>query len=154
MKLSNKKEYDISAALASIDSSIIAKVIFDVNEIGTIVYDDIANPGNAKPTEVEIDAAGKAIHFNATKELYQVETQKTLDAKAKEIGYDSIFTAVTYADEPSVPAFQSDGQALRAWRSAVWAYAYQVLADVEAETIALPSLEDFIADAPAYVPPA
>ena len=60
-------------------------------------------------------------------------------------------TAVTYADEPSVPQFQADGQALRAYRSAIWAYAYQVQTDVDGGA-ATPGLEDFINNAPAYVP--
>ena len=88
------------------------------------------------------------------KSQYQQKIQSLLDAKAQEYGYDSIFTAVTYAEEPSVPAFQAEAQALRAWRSAVRAYAYQVLAEVEAGDIGLPSLEDFIAGMPAYVSPA
>ena len=38
-------------------------------------------------------------------------------AKARELGYTNIFTAVTYADEAAVPQFQREGQALREWRS-------------------------------------
>ena len=58
---------------------------------------------------------------------YEVAVQKYMDSVAKAAGYDNIFTAATYADEPAVPKFQADGQALRAWRSTVWAYCYSML---------------------------
>lgn len=57
--------------------------------------------------------------------------QSHLDAAAQSLGYDDIKTAVTYADEPSVPRFQAEGQALRAWRSLVWAKCYQLLDEVQ-----------------------
>lgn len=60
------------------------------------------------------------------------QIQTMLDDKAREMGYDDIRTAVTYADEPAVPKFQSEGKALRAWRSRVWARGYEILGAVEA----------------------
>ena len=59
--------------------------------------------------------------------------QNVLDVEAQKLGYDNINTSVSYADEPSVPSFQSDGQSFRAWRSNVWAYAYSTLATFEAD---------------------
>lgn len=56
--------------------------------------------------------------------------QLHLDTTAQSFGYDDIKTAVTYADEPSVPKFQAEGQALRAWRSLVWAKCYELLDEV------------------------
>jgi hypothetical protein len=50
--------------------------------------------------------------------------QSRLDAQAQEWGYDNIFTAVTYAEEPAIPQFQAEGRVLRAWRSATWATCY------------------------------
>ncbi len=73
MKLSNKKEYGVSEALNSIDASIIAKVAYDENGVGEIIYDDVANPNNARPTEAEIDAAGVIVKTG----------KDELDAKAK-----------------------------------------------------------------------
>lgn len=66
--------------------------------------------------------------------------QLLLDAQAQAWGYDNIFTACTYADEPAVPQFQAEGQALRAWRSATWAacYANQNAASFEALLALLP----------------
>ena len=58
--------------------------------------------------------------------------QAIMDTKARAFGYDNLTTAVTYADEPTVPKFQEEGQAFRAWRSLVWDTAYSILADVQA----------------------
>lgn len=76
--------------------------------------------------------------------------QSHLDAQAQQYGYDSIFSAVTYADEPAVPQFQQEGQALRAWRSLVWARCYELLGEVQAQTRPVPSGEELIALLPAF----
>lgn len=76
--------------------------------------------------------------------------QQHLDDAAKQLGYDSIFTAVTYADEPAVPKFQQEGQALRTWRSQVWAACYAILAAVKAGTRTAPSADDVIAELPVF----
>lgn len=65
--------------------------------------------------------------------------QGIMDTKAQGYGYDSVTTAVTYADEPTVPKFQSEGQAFRAWRSDVWATCYTYLAQIQAGTKAFPT---------------
>ncbi|HEX7687337.1 MAG TPA: hypothetical protein VF453_06510 [Burkholderiaceae bacterium] len=75
--------------------------------------------------------------------------QAHLDAVAKSNGYDSMATAVTYADEPAVPTYQADGKALRAWRSEVWSAA---LALINAQG-ALPTAAAILAALPAYVAP-
>ena len=77
--------------------------------------------------------------------------QQELDNAAKVEGYDSIHTAVTYADESAVAQFQADGQSFRAWRSNVWAYAYATLADYQAGNIPEPTIEEIIAGIPARV---
>lgn len=79
--------------------------------------------------------------------------QAHLDTRAQAAGYDSIFTAVTYADEAAVPRFQAEGEALRAWRSLVWAKCYEVLADVESGKRGIPLAEDLIAELPAIPMP-
>lgn len=60
--------------------------------------------------------------------------QRHLDEQARTLGYDNIFTAITYAGEPSVPKFQQEGLALRKWRSEVWAAGYELLAAGEVLT--------------------
>lgn len=77
-----------------------------------------------------------------------------MNAAAQARGYDDIKAAVTYAEEPAVPIFQAEGRALRAWRSLVWAHCYQVLADVQAGTRAIPTAAQLIAELPALdLPP-
>jgi hypothetical protein len=79
--------------------------------------------------------------------------QDYMDAMARMLGYDDIKTAVTYADEPAVPKFQAEGQALRAWRSLVWAACYEHLALVAAGEAEIPTLEEAIAMLPMFTPP-
>lgn len=57
-------------------------------------------------------------------EAVRVRLQAVMDAAAQALGYDDIKVAITYADEPAVPKFQAEGQALRAWRSLVWDACY------------------------------
>lgn len=79
--------------------------------------------------------------------------QLHMDAQAQAIGYDNIFTAVTYADEPEVAKFQAEGLAFRAWRSRVWARCYELLDQVKAGTRPVPTAEQLIAELPALVLP-
>lgn len=79
--------------------------------------------------------------------------QLVLDDEARKYGYDDIKAAVTYADEPSVAKFQAEGRAFRAWRSLVWAYAYEVLADVQSGAREQPTADELIAELPALVLP-
>lgn len=74
--------------------------------------------------------------------------QDHLDATARAAGYDSITSAISYADEPAVLKFQQEGQAFRAWRSLFWAAANQIKAQVEAGTRSIPSMEAVIAELP------
>ena len=69
--------------------------------------------------------------------------QDHMDAVAVGYGYDSINSAVTYADEPAVPKFQAEGRAFRVWRSLVWATCYQLL-DSHTNDAAIPSDKDII----------
>lgn len=74
--------------------------------------------------------------------------QKHINTVCKSYGYDSIISAVTYADEPSVPKFQQEGQAFRAWRSKVWDKCYQLLSDWEAGAIEEQTPQQVIAQLP------
>jgi hypothetical protein len=76
--------------------------------------------------------------------------QAHLDAQAQALGYDSIFTAVTYADEPAVPKFQVEGQSLRAWRSLVWARCYALLEAFGAGQLQEPTLAGLVAELPDF----
>lgn len=80
---------------------------------------------------------------------YTQAVQAHLDRVAQSWGYDNVYTAATYAEEPAVKAFQDEGKALRAWRSRVWAAARQTLADVQAGKTPLPTVAELIASLPA-----
>lgn len=79
---------------------------------------------------------------------YTNAIQRHMDVVAQAWGYDNIYTAVTYADEPAVLEFSREGKALRAWRSRVWAAARQTLADVQGGNTPLPTVADLIASLP------
>lgn len=83
---------------------------------------------------------------------YGAAIQMHLDAFAQAMGYDSIHTAVTYADEPAVPQFQADGRALRAWRSRVWSAGYALLAASGAGLRPAPTIDQLLAELPAFQP--
>lgn len=63
-------------------------------------------------------------HLNFNKGQLLRELDELLGTTAQQYGYDSIKTVVTYADEPAVPQFQTEGKAFRKWRSECYAFAY------------------------------
>jgi hypothetical protein len=83
---------------------------------------------------------------------YRSAVGRHIDEKAQSFGFDSIITAVTYADEAVVPVNQSYGQALRAWRSQCWEKCREVLATWQSGGEE-PTVEDVIASLPAFVAP-
>lgn len=105
---------------------------------------DFQHLGNGLGAYVALDAAQLAARQVAAQAEAVRVVQARLDTQAQSWGYDNIFTACTYADEPAVAQFQAEGQALRAWRSSTWAVCY---ANVDA-----PSLDALLALLPA--PPA
>lgn len=88
------------------------------------------------PTETEI------------KNSLVIAVQLHMNETVKMRGYDNIMSCVTYADEPAVPQFQTEGQKARAWRSLVWAKCYQVMADVKDGKRAIPTTEELISELP------
>jgi hypothetical protein len=92
-----------------------------------------------------------ALTADQTIEAMRNAIQAHMDTAAKGYGYDDVKVAVTYAEEPSVPKFQAEGLAFRAWRSLVWAYAYDVLDKVQAGERTQPTADELIAELPALV---
>jgi hypothetical protein len=82
------------------------------------------------------------------KRLLITSSQMYMDSTAAASGYYDIKTAVTYAEEPSVPKFQLEGQAFRAWRSLVWDYCFTQIALIEAGTRTQPTADEWIAELP------
>lgn len=85
---------------------------------------------------------------------FEQAVQGKLNGAAIAAKYDSIENAVSYAEEPAVPKFQNDGKAFRAWRSKVWAYAYEQLALVLAGEREQPTVEAFLLELPVLELPA
>ena len=76
--------------------------------------------------------------------------QRVLDSKAQELNYDSCLSVCSYVDT-GVAKFDAEGRAFRAWRSAVWAKGYEILAQVQAGQRAIPTEEQLIAELPKLV---
>lgn len=79
--------------------------------------------------------------------------QNKLDQTARTFGYDDIRSAVSYADEPAVPKFQKEGEALREWRSLVWQHCYTALEDVQAGRRTVPTVSELLAELPSLQMP-
>lgn len=123
----------------------------DAVEVSSAEHDSLIG-GSAQGKEIRPDANGHpALVDPAPPTIEQLQVllmqsvQTHMDAAAKALGYDNLLSAVSYADEPSVPTFQAQGQAFRAWRSAVWAQCYVLLAEVQAETRPVPTAEELLA---------
>lgn len=84
--------------------------------------------------------------------IYRSAVGAHIDQQARSFGFDSIVTAVTYADEPADPLNQSYGVALRAWRSKCWEKCREVLATWQGGG-AEPTVEELIASLPDFVGP-
>lgn len=76
--------------------------------------------------------------------------QHVLDAKAQELNYDNCLSVCSYIDT-GVARFDAEGRAFRAWRSAVWAKGYEILAEVQAGKREIPTEEELIAELPELV---
>lgn len=74
--------------------------------------------------------------------------QAHMDAAARELGYDSVFTAATYATSDH-PRFGTEGRAFVVWRDAVWQKCYELLGEVQSGKRAIPSAVELITLLPA-----
>ena len=72
--------------------------------------------------------------------------QAHLDASAKARGYDDIVSACSYAGAPN--PFQEEAITFLQKRAACWQYGYQVLAECEAGTRAIPSSDELLGELP------
>lgn len=76
--------------------------------------------------------------------------QRVLDNKAQELNYDNCLSVCSYIDT-GVARFDAEGKAFRAWRSAVWAKGYEILAEVQAGKREIPTEQELIAELPELV---
>lgn len=87
--------------------------------------------------DTDIDVA----KMQALEEQYTVQVQKMLDDAAKALGYDSCLSVCSYIDT-GVEKFDAEGKQFRAWRSAIWARGYELLAEVKAGSRPVPTPEE------------
>lgn len=99
----------------------------------------VARSGGAMPTLTEPDY-GRAI-------------QALVDSTAHARGYLDGTTCASYAGS-SVTAWDADATAFKAWRDAVWSYAYGELADVQSGArTPTPTIDEIIAELPSITWP-
>lgn len=79
--------------------------------------------------------------------------QKHLDTTAKTRNYDGILSLCSYATSAN-PRFGPEGLAGVAWRDAVWASCYTILAEVQGGQRTVPTADQLLAELPAMVWPA
>lgn len=75
--------------------------------------------------------------------------QDYLDTKSKERLYDGILSLCTYATSTN-PKFAAEGQAGVEWRDACWAKGYEIMAEVQAGTREIPTVDELLAELPAF----
>lgn len=109
--------------------------------------------GQSKGQHIVADANGRPILRDpppptAEQIMSRLKTrvQSWLDGQARALGYDDIKAAVSYAEEPAVPRFQQEGQALRRLRSLVWARYDEILNAVQAGQRPVPTEAELIAE--------
>jgi hypothetical protein len=78
---------------------------------------------------------------------YTAAIQSMLDVGAQEERFDGILSACSYATSTN-PVFQAQGQACVAWRDIVWATSYELMGQVEAGTMAQPTIAELLAMLP------
>ncbi|PJO48916.1 hypothetical protein [Brucella pituitosa] len=82
-------------------------------------------------------------------DVFRLEIQAMIDGKAKERQYDSGATLASYVNS-TVELWATEAQAFVAWRDAVWIFALAELDKVQAGERDQPSVEDFLAELPAF----
>ena len=95
-------------------------------------------------TNAELTAMYNESYIQSLVQAVQIQ----LDSVAQSRNYDNIFTACTYVTSSNA-RFAADAVACVAWRDAVWAYCYNILAEVYAGTHAIPTAEELVAGMPA-----
>jgi hypothetical protein len=81
---------------------------------------------------------------------YMQKAQSVMNAQAQSMGYDNIFTAISYIGDP-FKRFNDEAVALRAYRSRVWQHSNDLMAQVLAGDVAQPTLEEYEQGLPDFI---
>lgn len=84
---------------------------------------------------------------------FEAAIQEYVDETAKARGYRDGFALAGYATS-TIPAWAAEAAAFVAWRDAVWVYAYDELAKVQAGERAQPAVAEIVGELPAIQWPA
>lgn len=82
-------------------------------------------------------------------DVYRLEIQAMIDAKASQRQYDSGATLASYVSS-TIGQWAAEAQAFVAWRDAVWLYALAELDKVQNSEREQPSVPDFLAELPPF----
>lgn len=99
-----------------------------------------------------VDVEYQALVFIETKTTYEKALSDYLDKQAQARGYTTIYTASLRAALVNSP-YYAEGVAYGTFMDACNAKGYEVLVQVKAGTITLPTVEDFISMLPVLVLP-
>jgi len=82
-------------------------------------------------------------------DVYRLEIQAMIDAKANERQYDSGATLASYVNS-TIEQWASEAQGFVAWRDAVWLYALAELDKVQKGEREQPTVAKFLAELPVF----
>lgn len=105
----------------------------------------------ALPQEV-VTANTTAYNANLQAEISDAILKK-LDEFAATRNYGSIISAASYATS-TVPKFKQEAEYAIEWRDQVWSTAYQILAEVQAQTRPVPTVQEVLDELPVPTWPA
>lgn len=106
-----------------------------LRDIPKLEVPEVIDPPPQVPTEITLE-----MKINALKGV----VEKYLDSAASAFNYDNINTAVSYAEEKSVPKFWAEGRMFRKLRSLTYAKCYAILAQFQAGEIEEPTVETLL----------
>ncbi|MEN5297747.1 hypothetical protein ABE530_05250 [Brucella sp. TWI559] len=82
-------------------------------------------------------------------DIYRIEIQTMIDAKARERQYDNGSTLASYVNS-TIKQWSIEAQSFVAWRDAVWLYALSELDKVQKGERGQPTIEKFMAELPPF----
>lgn len=100
-----------------------------------------------QPTEQSLLDQIPDLQLAYLQQQVEASIRELVEAKPLERGYDNLMTLTSYTTSSNAQ-WKAEAEAFIAWRDSIFEYSYQVLADVQAELISLPSFDDFMAKVP------
>jgi hypothetical protein len=142
----NEKILDgVRVAQVAEDSFEIALPLFWTDCPDYVIADLYYYNSNSLNNFIKIEPSAEDIEKN-----YVSITQNYLDSTAKNYGYDSILSAVSYAEDTFNQTYQLEGKAFLNWRSNVWTTAYPVIDKIKNKEIETPNTVTYISMLPRF----